>query len=47
MTRLSITHFLNFLFYISTMKQAVENVSGYCAITTDVTTKTNSYYRID
>ena len=30
MARLSITHFLNFLFYIVTIKQVIESVSGYC-----------------
>ena len=30
MVRLSITHFLNFLFHVLTIKQVIESVSGYC-----------------
>ena len=30
MVRLSITHFLNFLFNVLTIKQVIESVSGYC-----------------
>ena len=29
MVRLSITHFLNFLFHVLTIKQVIESVSGY------------------
>ena len=31
MVRLSITHFLNFLFHVLTIKQVIESVSGYCS----------------
>ena len=30
MVTLSITHFLNFLFHVLTIKQVIESVSGYC-----------------
>ena len=30
MVRLPITHFLNFLFHVLTIKQVIESVSGYC-----------------
>ena len=30
MVGLSITHFLNFLFHVLTIKQVIESVSSYC-----------------
>ena len=31
MVRLSITHFLIFLFHVLAIKQVIESVSGYCS----------------